>query len=140
AQVTACGLGAAAQAKANLLTPAQQAQGGNAVWSPNTGKTSLGSVWHNVAPPLHQAGTLIHELSHQVARTGDHVLMTDDSIINSSQAKQAAAGTVDVGGGYIKGGMTAEKIKAAGPNGLPTAWTDLMDKTPNPYNNADSWK
>jgi hypothetical protein len=36
--------------------------------------------------------------------------------------------------------MSADKIKAAGAGGLPQDWKDLMDKSPNTYNNADSWK
>ncbi|PVF98146.1 hypothetical protein CPB86DRAFT_759100 [Serendipita vermifera] len=123
-----------------LTTPDQiRKDGSNAVWSPNSKMTSVGSMWHNKAQPLHQAGTLIHELSHQVARTGDHVVKADSTIVNSEQAKKVA-GDVELGGGYIKGGMTAEKIKQAGPAGLPSDWKTLMDKSPNTYNNADSWK
>jgi hypothetical protein len=72
--------------------------GANAQWSANTKKTSLGSMWHNKAPPLHQAGTLIHELSHQVSRTGDHVVKADSTIVNSSEAKKVT-GEVIMGGG-----------------------------------------
>jgi hypothetical protein len=52
------------------------------------GVTRLGSKWHYQAGKLHKAGTLIHELSHQVADTGDHIRKSDNTMIKATEASR----------------------------------------------------
>ena len=46
------------------------------------------SSLHHQADDLYKATTLIHEASHMVSRTGDHVVKDDKKIVNSEAANQ----------------------------------------------------
>jgi hypothetical protein len=73
----------------------------------------LGSMWHEDTTRLHRAGTLIHEMSHKVARTGDHVNRLDKNyqmVVDSTQAAQIENDFVE-----SKTGLTGKAAWAAYP-------------------------
>jgi hypothetical protein len=57
-----------------------------AAHEPKTGLTKFRTTWHN-ENELHRAGVMIHELSHQVAKTGDHVVASNNKFVNNREAK-----------------------------------------------------
>jgi hypothetical protein len=50
----------------------EKGKAGRARYSKNEQVTKFGSKWHT-DPELHRAGTMVHELSHQVGDTGDGI-------------------------------------------------------------------
>jgi hypothetical protein len=46
----------------------------------------LGSKWHHQADDLYKATTLIHETSHKVSKTGDHVVKDSKVIVDTTTA------------------------------------------------------
>jgi hypothetical protein len=63
-----------------------------------TGQTKFGSLWHvnsagQETSELQRAGTMVHELSHQVGRTGDHTGKYQGEVyfLNNGQFKKLEA-------------------------------------------------
>jgi hypothetical protein len=48
----------------------------------------LGSKWHHQADDLYKATTLIHETSHKVSKTGDHVVKDSKLIVGTTQTSE----------------------------------------------------
>jgi hypothetical protein len=129
-----------------------------------TGRTNFGSVWQNRDSELHRAGVMVHELSHQVAKTGDHVDTSNKKFkfLNSKEAdKEEKAGSKNV---VRKGACKScfperhfrsvprfahpilsltdidtktDDLVAYGPE---QRWQNMVDNSPNGDHVADAWK
>jgi hypothetical protein len=60
-----------------------------AAYSHGDDSAGFGSLWHHKANSLHRATTLIHEMSHKVSNTGDHVDVINNKMVDSAGAKAA---------------------------------------------------
>jgi hypothetical protein len=59
-----------------------------AAYYKNQDNAKLGGLWHHEATNLHRAATLIHEMSHKVSETGDHVDVKNNRMVGSKQAHE----------------------------------------------------
>jgi hypothetical protein len=64
---------------------------GHADYSYSKDHSRLGSKWHDKADDLYKATTLIHETSHKVSHTGDHVIKGTKEIIGTTKANDLDA-------------------------------------------------
>ncbi|PVF92373.1 hypothetical protein CPB86DRAFT_186881 [Serendipita vermifera] len=104
----------------------------------------FGDQWHG-SDTTHRAGIMVHELSHAVLRTGDHVAgdpaTKTISFINSEEAlahERRKTAKIARDAGYIHSDTTS--IKEHGIGDTSPFFTTGINHATNPTRNADSWR
>ncbi|PVF92374.1 hypothetical protein CPB86DRAFT_186898 [Serendipita vermifera] len=107
----------------------------------------FGNNWHAKPDPRQRAGTMVHELSHAVLKTGDHLAQHPTTgrlkFVNSAEAyiksrKKSGPETIYNGVGYMK--AEAGHVIDHGAGVIGADFKTAVELAVNPRKNADSWK